>query len=72
MAEKPKYQVQCGDIDGVVQATSPGAAFRKLLRQAKKPVALGVIARFCRVDPGRTRSERLWRYQEPDALEASR
>lgn len=71
MASKPKYQIQCGDIDGVVQADSPSVGFRELLKKRKGPVALGALARFRRVDPGRTRSERLWRYQDPDALTAA-
>lgn len=68
----PTYEVQCGDIEGRFSAEGPGEAYRQLLARAKKPICLGVLARFRRVDKGRTRDETKWRYQEPEWLEKSR
>ena len=62
------YEIQCGDVVGAIEARSPGAAFRSIMRRAKMNSShWGELARFRLVrKSGQIMGS--WHYQSPDAL----
>jgi hypothetical protein len=65
MSRVPKFQFECGEHAGVVEAKTLGAAWRKLTKG--KTSGFAPLARFILDKPGE-----VWKYITPQALDQSR
>ena len=56
-----KYEIRCGGCKGMVEAETPGEAWRKL--------TVGKIYAFAPLAAIRTRPHGFWRYSVPETLD---